>query len=215
MIRLTVDGRAIEAQTGADLLSVCLDNGIFIPHICHLPGNPHPGGACRLCFVEVAGAVRPLCACTVTVEENMAVFTDTPRARELQKSALRLLLSAHHIDCAACAANRRCDLQNLAKHLGIRLKPAPHPALVTDNPVDTTHPVIDYYPHRCVLCGKCVRICRTQHPDVQFALAGRGFNTVVTSFGSASASADACIDCLACARACPVGALLLKDGRLP
>jgi len=215
MIRMTIDGRTVSSPPHTDLLSVCLDNDIFVPHLCHLPGNPIEGGACRLCFVEVTGAARPLCACTVTVAEGMEVFTNTPRVRELQKSALRLLLSAHHIDCKACAANRRCGLQDMARRLNMRLRAAPQPGLMSDNPVDHTHPAFDYLPHRCILCGKCVRICQRHQPEVQLSFAGRGFNTLITSFGStASASVD-CAECLACIRACPVGALLLKDGSLP
>ncbi len=216
MIRLTIDGSTVSSPKATDLLSVCLDSGIFVPHLCHLPGDPPHGGACRLCLVEITGAVQPLCACTVTVAEGMEVFTDTPRVRELQKSALRLLLSAHHIDCKACAANRRCGLQDIAKFLGIRLKSTPLTRLVHDNPVDHTHPVFDYLPHRCILCGKCVRTCRDQHhEDVQLSFARRGFNTLVTSFGVTEMTAAACADCLACIRVCPVGALLLKDGSLP
>lgn len=215
MIRLTIDGRDVSAAIGADLLSGCLDSGIFVPHLCHLPQSPEPGGACRLCLVEVSGAVRPLCACTVTVADGMEVFTGTPRVRELQKSALRLLLSAHHIDCGACAANRRCGLQTMARFLGIGLKPAPLPGLVDDNPVDESHPVFDYLPHRCILCGKCIRICRERHTDAQLSFARRGFKTLITSFGITEKAAAACKDCLACIRVCPVGALVLKDGSLP
>ncbi|MFH1985495.1 MAG: 2Fe-2S iron-sulfur cluster-binding protein [Pseudomonadota bacterium] len=215
MIRLTIDGRAVTAATGADLLSVCLASGIFVPHLCYLPESPEPGGACRLCLVEVAGAVRPLCACTVTATEGMEVFTNTARVRELQKSALRLLLSAHHIDCAACAANRRCGLQDTARFLGIGLTSAPHPGLLANGAADTTHPQFDYLPHRCILCGKCIRICRKHHPNVQLSFAGRGFKTLITSFGITEKTAAACAECLACIRVCPVGALLLKDGSLP
>ena len=215
MIRLTIDGSTVSTSQHTDLLSVCLDNGIFVPHLCHLPGSPTHGGACRLCLVEVTGAVRPLCACTVTVAEGMEVFTATPRVRELQKSALRLLLSAHHIDCASCAANLRCGLQDMARRLNIRVKPAPHPNLVRDNPIDHTHPAFDYLPHRCILCGKCVRLCQRHQPQAQLSFSGRGFNTVITSFGSTSSTAVDCVNCLACIQACPVGALLLKDGSLP
>lgn len=215
MTTVIIDGRAVSAAEGADLLSVCLDNGVFIPHLCHLPESREPGGACRLCLVEVVGAVRPLCACTVTAADGMEIRTDTPRVRELQKSALRLLLSNHHIDCSACAANRRCGLQDMTRFLGMRLKSAPLPGLVDDNPVDGSHPVFDYLPHRCILCGKCVRICRERHTNVQLSFAGRGFKTCITSYGVTEKSAAACAGCLACIRVCPVGALLLKDGSLP
>jgi len=214
MIAVTIDGRSVTAPEGADLLSVCLEHGFYIPHLCHLPGDPEPGGACRLCLVEIDGAVRPLCACTVNVAGGMVVSTDTDRVRELQRSALRLLLSAHHIDCVNCEANRRCGLQHVGRFLEIRLQPAPHPALVEDDPVDTSHPVFDIRPHRCILCGRCVKICRQHHQKAQLSFAGRGIGTVVSGIGSGDAAAT-CADCLACLRACPVGALLLKDGSLP
>jgi len=215
MIVLTIDGRAVSATEGTKLLAVCLKNGIYVPHLCDLPGDPDPGGACRLCLVEIDDAPRPLCACTVTAAEGMAVSTDAPRVRELQRSALQLLLSAHHIDCAACAANRRCGLQDVARFLGIRLQPDPYPGLVAEGSPDTTHPVFDYLPHRCILCGKCVKTCRNRHAATRLSFAGRGLDTVVTSFGATAASAAACTECQACARVCPVGALVLKDGSRP
>lgn len=214
MITMTIDGRPVTAEENMDLLSVCLEHGVYIPHLCHLPDNPEPGGACRLCLVDVQGAVRPLCACTVIAADGMVVDTGTQRIRALQKSALRLLLSRHHIDCGNCEANRRCGLQNVARFLGVRLRAAPHPGLVEGDLVDTSHPVFDIRPHRCILCGRCVRLCRQHGRQAQLSFAGRGIDTVVTGFGDAEAAAS-CRECQACIRACPVGALLFKDGSLP
>ena len=214
MITLTIDGRPVTAAENTDLLTVCLEHGVYIPHLCHLPESPEPGGACRLCLVEVQGAVRPLCACTVMAADGMVVATGSQHIRDLQKSALRLLLSRHHIDCGNCEANRRCGLQNVARFLEVRLQAAPHPGLVEGDVVDTGHPVFDIRPHRCILCGRCVRLCRQHGPRAQLSFAGRGIDTVVTGFGDEKTAA-ACMECQACIRACPVGALLFKDGSLP
>jgi predicted molibdopterin-dependent oxidoreductase YjgC len=173
--------------------------------------NVNPAAAsCRLCFVEVAGRSGPVPACTVTVEEQLAVRTATPAVRRLQKAGLRLLLSVHRVECKNCPANRRCELQRLARFLQVGLKPgklAPH---FKQPEIDSSHPCLDYYPNRCVLCGKCVHACRGQHRDVVLTFANRGFDTVVGYYGLPSDAVRACQGCHACADVCPVAALVSK-----
>ena len=97
-VTITVDEKPLEVEKDASLLQACLDNGIYVPNLCHLPGAATPQAACRLCFVEVAGMDYPVTACTVKVVDQMVVRTDTPAVRRLQKTGLRLLLSVHAVD---------------------------------------------------------------------------------------------------------------------
>jgi NADH dehydrogenase/NADH:ubiquinone oxidoreductase subunit G len=207
MLSIQVDDRTIPAPFGSNLLTICLENGIYIPHLCHLAEDQAPAAACRLCFVEVEGLLDPTPACTVRVETQIRIRTDTPAVRRLQRSALRLLLSAHHIDCKNCHANRACGLQTIARFLNIGLRSKPLPLIKRATEVDQSHPLIDHFPHRCVLCGKCVRICRNHQGRPLFSFAGRGIDTVVHHYPDGNAAAALCADCRRCIAICPVGAL--------
>ncbi|MGD8366252.1 MAG: 2Fe-2S iron-sulfur cluster-binding protein [Desulfobacterales bacterium] len=208
MATITIDGKAIEAAKGANLLKTCLENGIYVPNLCYLEQRPVPTASCRLCFVQIEGQPAPTAACTVSVSDGLTVRTDTEPVRRLQRAGLELLLSVHHVACKTCPANRKCALQDIARFLKVGLKSRRLPRQLKDEAVVSEHPCIDYHPNRCVLCGKCVAVCRLQGGPPQLAFAGRGFATVITAFGATEAD---CTACLACIDICPVGALTARD----
>jgi bidirectional [NiFe] hydrogenase diaphorase subunit len=209
-VSITIDDRTVTVEKGINLLTACLDNGIYVPHLCYLENMQPVSASCRLCFVEAADRNGPVPACTVAVEEPLTVRTDTPAVRRLQKAGLQLLLSVHRIECKTCPANRRCELQRLARFLKVGLKPGKLTPHLKQPEIDSSHPCLDYYPNRCVLCGKCVHVCRGRHRDVVLTFAKRGFETVVGYYGRSDNPAQACQDCRACADVCPVAALLLR-----
>lgn len=210
MVRIVVDQKEIEAESGATLLQTCLDNDIYIPNLCYLEGMDHPPASCRLCFVEIEGHDQPIASCTVTVREGMRVETDTPAVRQLQRTALQLLLSVHEVHCGPCPANKKCELQRMAKFLKVGLKPKHLVPFLKETTAVTDHPFLDYYPNRCVLCGRCIHVCRLRHGRAQMTFAKRGLETIISFFGDAEASVFPCPTCGACADICPVGALALK-----
>ena len=167
MPKILVDDREIEAAEGTTLLQTCLNNGIYIPNLCHIEGMKYPSSLCRMCFVEIEGVDKPVASCTVAVSENMVVKTDTPAVRRLQRSALRLLLSVHRIDCKNCPANKKCELQRMAKFLKVALKSKHLEQVLKDPDIIQEHPYLDYYPNRCVLCGKCFYVCRKENDQCE------------------------------------------------
>jgi predicted molibdopterin-dependent oxidoreductase YjgC len=209
-IPIQVDGRTLEVEPGANLLSVCLADGIYVPHLCYLEDLKPAPASCRLCFVDIEGRSGPVPACSVTVEGPLVVRTGTPAVRRLQKAGLRLLLSVHRIDCKNCPANRRCELQRIARFLKVGLTAGKLGRRLKDPEVDSSHPCLDYYPNRCVLCGKCVHVCGRQHRDVFLTFIKRGFDTVVGTYGPSSGPLHSCGGCRACVEVCPVSALLPK-----
>jgi len=211
MLKLRVDNQEIETRKGKTLLQACLDNRIYIPNLCYLEEMESPSASCRMCFVEIEGIGQPVPSCTVQVRDNMVVKTDTPAVRQLQRTALRLLLSVHDVDCKNCHANKKCELQNIAKFLKVGLKPRRLDRYLKETQVDETHPLLNHYPNRCVLCGKCVATCRGKHGHSVLTFAKRGFDTVISAYSVTNVSSPSCRDCGTCVKSCPVGALALKE----
>jgi bidirectional [NiFe] hydrogenase diaphorase subunit len=211
MIKLNVDEKEIWVEEGISLLEACLGNGIYVPNLCFLKSDAkNPQASCRLCFVEIQGARQPVTSCTETVREGMRVSTGTPAVRDLQRSALKLLLSMHRVECARCPANRKCALQQIAGFLRVGLKVSRLPDLETLE-ADASHPVFDYHSYRCVLCGRCVLACGRKNDRPLLTFAERGLRTRVVSLADPYSSSVSCETCRACIEVCPVAALTLKS----
>jgi len=211
-ISLTIDGKKITAPEGENLLWVALDNDIYIPNLCALRDKPEPTAACRLCFVEVEGKEKPVTACTETISEGMVVNTKGPKALRLARTAFELLMASEPADCARCPANRSCELQIIARHLGAKLKSKRFRKLLRQLPIDYSNPQFIYDPNKCVLCGRCVWVCQKRLGIDALGFAHRGFDRVVTTFGDEPIGELRCQDCAECISVCPTGALVFKDG---
>jgi len=212
MVKIKVDGRELDAREGSLLLTVCLENGIYIPNLCYIEGRTHQSSSCRLCFVEIAGKPGPVPSCSVPVVEGMEVRTDTEAVRRLQRSALSLLLSVHQVDCGHCPSNKKCELQKIARFLKVGLKPKGLVTYIKEGPLeDNGHPVLEYHPERCVACGRCIHACVSAQGTAYLAFAGRGLKTFVSFFGESDVPDLPCKDCKACVDACPVSAILPRQ----
>jgi len=171
----------------------------------------NPPGSCRLCFVEIEGYSQPVPSCTEKVKKGMVVRTNTEHIRRLQRTAFELLLSVHHVDCRHCPANKKCELQRISKFLHFGLKTKRIEQLKRDVGQEQDHPLLEYYPYRCVLCGKCVFVCKQNNGQPLLSLAKRGLDTTVSFFGEENIAKDRCKNCYACVEICPVSALLIRN----
>lgn len=214
-VSLVVDGKKITAKSGEKLLWAALANGVYVPNLCAIQDNVEPAAACRLCFVEIAGKELPVTACTEPVTEGMVVNTRGEEALRLARTGLELLLASHQMDCAHCASNGSCELQKIARHLGVRLKSKRFRKLVPELPVDDSCSLFRHDPNKCVLCGKCIWVCQNQTGSKVLGFARRGFDRVVTTFGNRPIGDSSCRECGECVYACPTGALVFKDGNRP
>ncbi|SDP44760.1 4Fe-4S binding domain-containing protein [Desulforhopalus singaporensis] len=207
---MTVNGRLIAFEPGKTILEVCQQNGIPIPILCH-DKRLKPYGGCRLCLVEVDGAPRPLSSCTTPATDQMKVTTESPRLFRLRKTAIELLLSNHPQDCMCCEATGDCTLQELAYQYGADLDR--FGGEQWDLPLREDNPFISFEPNKCVVCGRCVRICNEVVMAGTIDLTGRGFTVMPDTAFSKPRSLQNCEFCGQCVSACPTGALSGRKSR--
>lgn len=206
-IELTIDGRSIKARPRTTILNAALDNGIYIPHLCY-DRRLKPFGGCRLCVVEVKGIKKLRTACTAPVEPGMVVMTDTPKLQKARRTVMELLLLHHPMECPYCDKAGECLLQDMAYKYGpiqSRFK-----AEKRSGPALTEAPLVERNPKRCILCGKCVRVCGEHQGVGAIDFIDRGFPMKI------STPFDETLDCEFCGQCidiCPVGALGSKTYR--
>ena len=210
-IHLFIDGGGLKCSKGETLLWAALDNGIYIPNLCIMREMAEPYGACRLCYVEVEGEDWPVTACTTKVKEELVVNTKGTKALRLARTAFELIMSNHPVDCAHCLKSGSCELQKIAKYLGVKLKTKRFRKFLRDLPVDETSPMFIYDPNKCVLCGKCVWLCQKKLGTRAIGFAYRGFQRRVTTFDDEPVGLSECKDRIELVEICPVGAFVAKN----
>jgi formate dehydrogenase major subunit/NADH-quinone oxidoreductase subunit G len=210
-VSLIIDGKEIKAREGQPLLWAALDSGIYIPNLCALRDASAPHASCRLCWVEIEGKNRPVTACTETVKSGMVVNTRGGGALRLARTGLELLLASNDVDCAHCLASGACELQKIAAHLGVKLRTRRFAKILRNLPIDASSPLFTYDPNKCVVCGRCVWVCREHLGIGVLGFAHRGFQRRVTTFGDEPIDKSNCDRCGECVTACPTGALCFKQ----
>jgi len=206
-VSLVIDGRQIFAERGASILQACESSGINLPTLCHLDGISEYGG-CRLCMVEVEGGRRPAPACSTPVSDGMIIKTSTQRLVEYRRSILELLMSERNHFCFFCEKSGDCELQALFYEFGIDHQA--FPPFYPRFPLDLSTENIGVDNSRCILCGRCVRVCSEVVGINSLDFVNRGPDTVVIEPGSIPLSEQGCIECGACAEACPTGAIFTR-----
>ncbi|QGP91643.1 NADPH-Fe(3+) oxidoreductase subunit alpha [Neomoorella glycerini] len=207
-VTLTIDGKRITVPAGTTVLQAARNNGIFIPTLCHDP-KLTPWGGCRLCVVEIEGMRGLPASCVTTVAEGMVVQTASPQVVEARKMMLELLLANHPQDCLTCSKSGACSLQDYAYYYGVRgdkFHGEKH-----DYPLEDDNPFIVRDMNKCILCGKCIRVCAEVQVNNVIDFAHRGFNTRVTpAMDLTLRESEECVFCGNCVQVCPVGALVEK-----
>jgi bidirectional [NiFe] hydrogenase diaphorase subunit len=204
----TIDGQQITATEGQTVLEAAQEAGINIPTLCHLDGVMDVG-ACRLCLVEVAGINKLVPACVTKVADNMVVTTTSERIQKYRRMILELLFAERNHVCAVCVSNGHCELQGLAMRLGMD-----HVRFDYTFPkfeVDLTHRLFGMDHNRCVLCGRCVRVCWYVEGAGTKNFSGRGTGSrIITDLSQPWGSSVTCTACGKCVQSCPTGALFTK-----
>lgn len=204
MIKIEVNGRTVDAQDGETVLTAVRRAGIAIPTLCHYDGLP-PSGACRMCVVDVEGQRRLVPSCAYPVTAGMKVRTHSPRAVDARKTLVELLLANHPDDCLYCSRSGSCELQSLAQQLGVRRRR--YFGGRTMARLDVASPSIVREPAKCILCGKCVRVCEEIQTVGAIEFIGRGSRSHVGPAFDEGLNVSSCINCGQCVAVCPTGAL--------
>lgn len=204
---IEVNGKTIKARNGETILSALERNAISVPTLCHIR-DLQPSGACRMCVVEVEGRQGLIPACSHPVEEWMKIYTHSPRVIKARKTNIELLLSNHPDDCLYCESNGNCELQKFAEDLYIRERR--FYGKKNKYKTDPSSASIFRDPAKCILCGRCIRVCEEVQKITALEFIGRGNEMQVGPTFNKGMNLSSCINCGQCIIVCPTGALTEK-----
>ncbi|SKB33988.1 NADH-quinone oxidoreductase subunit G [Malaciobacter marinus] len=222
LISLDIDGKLCKAKEGESLLNIARANGIFVPAICYLT-RCSPTLACRLCLVEADG--KQVYACNAKAKDGMQVKTTTENIAKERRAIMEVYDVNHPLQCGVCDQSGECELQNYTLYMKVDSQSYS----IKDVPRPTQHwGVMNYDPGLCIVCEKCVTVCKDMIGSSALSTVKRGSDAISKTFKD-SMPKDAysmwnklnksligfdessCTDCGECISVCPVGALVSND----
>ena len=222
LITLTINGKSIQAEEGESILNVARANDIFVPAVCYLT-RCSPTLACRLCLVEADG--KQVYSCNAKVKEGMEVTTETENIQKERRSIMEVYDVNHPLQCGVCDQSGECELQNYSLYMKVdsqsyTIKDVARPAAKWG--------VMNYDPGLCIVCEKCVTVCKDMIGSNALSTVKRGADAIDKTFKDTMPKdayamwnklnksligfdEDSCTDCGECISVCPVGALVSSD----
>ena len=207
-INLTIDDTPVTVPEGTTIMEAADGLGIHIPRLCYHP-DLSLAGSCRVCIVDVEGMGYFMTSCSVEVWEDMVVQTNSPEIRQARRDIVELILDNHPKDCQTCDRDGNCELQNLAYSMGVRERL--FEGVRKEFPVEDSSVSVVRNPNKCILCGRCVRVCAEIQGVTNLSQHGRGFTTVVGPAHLGDMDKSVCIQCGQCINVCPTAAFLEKS----
>ena len=207
-IELTIDGIKVKVNEGSTILEAARKVSIDIPTLCFLK-DINEVGACRMCLVEIEGARSYAAACVQPAQAGMVVHTNTPALLDTKKTILELILSAHEKKCLTCSRNQNCELQKLAKRFNI--EDLDYEGELPEKNMDTTSDCIVRNTAKCILCKRCVNVCKNVQGVSAISTLNRGFKSKIGVALDLGIKKSTCVGCGQCVIHCPVAALSEKS----
>ncbi len=222
LITLTINNKSVQAKEGESILNVARANDIFVPAVCYLT-RCSPTLACRLCLVEADG--KQVYSCNAKVKEGMSVITETENIEKERRAIMEVYDVNHPLQCGVCDQSGECELQNYSLYMKVdsqsyTIKDVPRPA--------ANWGVMKYDPGLCIVCEKCVTVCKDMIGSNALSTVKRGADAISKTFKDEMPKdayamwnklnksligfeEDNCTDCGECISVCPVGALVSSD----
>ena len=204
-MKITIDGKEIEAKEGQSVLEAALAANVFIPHLCSHPDLEAKGG-CRLCSVEIEGGSGAAPACETMAKDGMRIRVSGPEAEKVRKMAMELILATHPADCTGCPKYGRCELQSMYQYMGVSPERWRKKSRSTAN--DDSNPLISHLFTRCVRCGRCIRACQDLRgvKVLDYIKTDAGVRAGIPE--GKSLKEAGCRFCGACIEVCPTGSIM-------
>ena len=208
MIAIEVNGKLMMGNPGETVLTILRRNNIDVPTLCYMK-NLSPTGACRMCVVEVEGMRNLVTSCSHPITEGMKVKTHSLRVLRARKTIIEMLLSNHPDDCLYCGKSATCELKKQANLMGVRERR--FKGEKNHHPIDLSNPSIVRDPEKCILCGRCVRVCEEVQSVSSIDFINRGCHTRVGTAFDSGLNVSTCVNCGQCIMVCPTGALVTHN----
>ncbi len=208
MIKVYINDRPYDVVEGITIMQAATMAGYKIPSLCYHPRLSLYGG-CRVCIVEVEGMKNFVASCAYPVAEGMKIHTNTEAVRKARKEIVELILDNHPQDCNICQRNGICELQNLARVIGVEERAFEGKRKTYEK--DKASPSITNNQEKCVLCGRCVRVCSEIQNIHAIDFTNRGINSKISPAFDMSFKDSVCTTCGQCVNVCPTATLMEKS----
>mgnify|MGYP000884401846 FL=1 len=210
MPKAVINGKTVDFSPGMTILQAAREAGIYIPTLCEHPALDIVG-ACRICLVEVEGSPKLHTACSTPITENMVIQTNSAKVLAVRKSVIELLLIRHPLECFSCASNGNCELQTIAYELGVEKSSYKDESRTIERlSIEDENPFYIRDLNKCILCGRCVRVCAQHARYHVLDFQNRGIATLARQGEGLELEEAGCTFCGQCVSVCPVGALYEK-----
>jgi NADH-quinone oxidoreductase subunit G len=228
-IKLTIDGKAVAAPKGMNLIEAAKIAGIEVPHYCYHPKLAVVGN-CRMCLVdvgmpkmgpdkkpEIGPDGKPVImfgpklaiGCNTSVAEGMVVHTRSGKVIKAREGVMEFLLINHPLDCPICDQAGECRLQEFSVDYGKGqsrfVEEKVHKPKKTE-----IGPKIMLDDERCILCSRCVRFMKDVAGQDCLGFVNRGSYSTLTCYPGMEPNTNYDLNIV---DICPVGALTSNDFR--
>ena len=208
MIRLTVDGIAVEVEKGSPVIEAARKAGVIVPHYCYHPGLSIAGN-CRMCLVEIEKTPKLVTSCTTQAADGMVVYTRSEKVKKAVAGVEEFLLANHPLDCPICDQAGECRLQDYSYKYGNAASRFREQRMQFKKGVEIgPHVILDS--ERCIVCTRCVRFCGEITKTGELNVFQRGLRNEIGIFPGLALTNDYSGNVV---DICPVGALTLKEFR--
>ena len=208
LITIFIDDKPYRVEDNQTIMQAADKVGFRIPRLCYHP-KLSIEGACRVCIVEVVGMKNYVASCAYPISDGMKIFTNSEQIRRARRDIVELILDNHPLDCHSCDRDSNCELQRLANSMGIKTRHFEGERKNYEKDISSVSVIRD--PNKCILCGRCVRVCSEIQKVNNLGHAHRGFKTVVMPAYNLPFKDTVCTTCGQCINVCPTGAFLEKN----